>query len=112
MATERKHWRGANRHQAGWIGTYRLDDQSESWGECRVLDLSSTGAALELFGTLPRAVDRIVVDLEVGQDLQFVGSIRHRRYGDDAGVVVGVQFIEASVPARERLASLLERQSA
>ena len=61
--------RRARRRPAAWQGKYMLPGHPlMDSGDCRVLDVSKTGAGLELYGPWPRwAVDQeIVLRLEIG----------------------------------------------
>jgi hypothetical protein len=78
--------RSAPREAIDWRAQYRLDPES-AWSECRVLDLSLTGAQVELAQDLPG-------DGCVGQPFFLqINSIA----GDDVGIVM-----RAVVTADER----------
>lgn len=97
-----------------WSGRYRIADES-IWHDCRVVDLSLTGVALEV-EHLPaaRTDDPIRVEVELhgpSHDAPLIrlgGVIRRRNRS-----VIGVQFVLASARQRELLfLSLIEREPA
>ncbi len=68
-----------------WLAQYRLDPAT-NWSECRVLDLSLTGALIELAGELPGDTPGDTPgDRDVGQPVFLqISSIA----GDDVGIVM------------------------
>jgi len=77
------------RQFADWHGRYRIEDDPEQrWRPCRVVDVTSLGAGLELFDTTEEEMDGRSIVLSV--DLR--GEVRHAVAGRRDGVRVGIQF--------------------
>lgn len=84
-------------------------------GDCRVLDVSKTGAALELYGPWPRwAVDeKIIVCLEMGDTedgYELRGRVRNSARTKFGFVRVGVEFVGLSPSEHALLRFLTERR--
>jgi hypothetical protein len=83
---------------AGWGATYRIG-ADQAWAECRLLDITLTGARVELSGDVPDdaaaqlpftlQIDSIADD-EVGIAMQAV--IEHVERAADGTVVADVEF--------------------
>ncbi len=117
--------RRAERRPVEWIGKYRIEGPSQGrWEPCRILDVSMTGAALEVFGTVPDMKDLITIDLQPTDaeqsgvqlicELRVPAEIRHTTEpkADEPGTRLGVEFVQMGTLAREVLRDLLERQHA
>jgi hypothetical protein len=93
-----------------------LEGRSDkSWRECHVLDVSRSGAGVELFDATQEAMrgQRVVLEMEVPPAvLRLRGEVRHISPGVNGGLRVGLQFTGLSALERDMLDSLLERQSA
>ena len=88
--------RSERRYATEWSGRYRAGSNTE-WRSCRVLDVSRTGATLELDGIGSNARVRGAVDLELassgyGEGVCPSGRIRHQRRLSHARVRVGIAF--------------------
>lgn len=106
--------RRARRESAGWLGRYvPVASPGESWARCRVLDVSTGGAGLELLGRGARVGDRIVVDLQLVRSnmarITLTGEVRHAARTAE-GVRVGVRFVDVGDLERVLLLRLLARQ--
>lgn len=104
------------RRAAVWQGTYELPAHpTMSPGECRVLDVSKTGAGLELFGPFPRwAVDEeVVVRLDLGEGVdqyELRGRVRNSARTKFGFVRAGVEFVGFSPSEQTLLRSLAQRR--
>lgn len=89
--------RRSQRYAAGWAAYYRLDPGDE-WRECRVIDVSSDGAALELQGATQ--INGIVGPIEVqiasvtGErvGVSLRGVIRRHAEVAPRRIVAGIEF--------------------
>jgi c-di-GMP-binding flagellar brake protein YcgR len=87
-------------------------------GQCRVLDVSSTGAGLELCGPCPiqGIGEHILVRLDPSNDqagnCELRGHVRNLTASKFGFVRVGVEFVMLRDEDREFLRSLSERQPA
>ena len=90
------------RNPAGWMGRYMFEGQA-SWGWCRVVDISSLGAGLELHGAVPENCTgcRITVKVESPYELRLVGECRHATREPARRIRVGIEFIPVKVPREE-----------
>jgi hypothetical protein len=90
-----------------WSGRYVVEDDPEAeWRECRVLDISVLGVALELFATHSdddsallvghRLV--ILVQAPVGESIsvRLMGTVRNVGGGAQGGTRVGLEFVGLS----------------
>ena len=78
-------------------------DPEKRWRDCRVVDISSAGAGLELLDATPEETEGKRIILAV----QLRAEVRHTRTSNDR-VRVGMQFVELSEGERRYLASLAE----
>jgi hypothetical protein len=102
------------RQPQGWVARYLVDDR-EDWYQCRVVDVSLGGAALELFGPAPLQDGGMLVELQPAGEyrigLQLHGQMRDLTDGGDRGIRVGIDWAVLSNTEREQLALLLARQA-
>jgi len=92
-----------------WQGKYMIeDDPDELWRECRVVDMSSAGAGLELLGVRPEELPGHKIILAV----QLRGEVRNFRPAKNEGMRVGIQFSDLTPEEREYLDSLMELKAA
>jgi hypothetical protein len=92
------------RQFADWRGRYMIEgDPTESWRDCRVIDISSAGAGLELLDTSAEeaAGQRILIAVHLR------GEIRNSAPKGEA-LRAGVQFVDLSDAERFYLESLEE----
>lgn len=91
------------RQFADWSAKYAFEGGAdESWHDCRVVDISSAGAGLELGdATLDEAVGRNIV-----LAVHLRGQLRNAVPGRHDGVRAGVQFLGLSRAEHEYLDSL------
>jgi hypothetical protein len=111
----RREQRSSTRQSAEGHGTYTFTVGSDVHaGECRVLDVSESGAGLELYGPGPRAgFDKeIFVRLEgpgygaAGCTLHaWVRNVAHTKFGF---VRVGIEFVMFSAEQHTFVRSLIE----
>jgi c-di-GMP-binding flagellar brake protein YcgR len=125
----RKRRRG-RRESAGWHGRYLpVDSPGRDWSRCRVLDVSTGGAGLELLGPVhqaggqagdragarvgARVGDRVVVDLQLVRSnmarVTLTGEVRHTTR-TPVGVRVGLRFVDVGELERALLDRLVARQ--
>ena len=91
------------RQPTDWFGTYRIDgDPEQRWRWCRVLDVSTQGAGLELFDTTPEAAGegRIIVSV------QLRGAVRDAVALPNKLVRVGMEFTDLTGAAASYVESL------
>jgi len=92
-----------------WQGKYMIeDDPDELWRDCRVIDMSSAGAGLELLGVRPEELPGHKILLAV----QFRGEVRNSAPSGNDGMRVGIQFSNLTPEEREYLDSLVELKAA
>ncbi|MDQ1429998.1 MAG: hypothetical protein QOF40_600 [Actinomycetota bacterium] len=87
------------RHRTDRAARYRLDAEAEAeWRDCQVIDVSSDGAALELYGIVDDEPLQGVFHLEItsvsdGDDpVPVAGVLRHGRRTALGRVLVGIEF--------------------
>jgi hypothetical protein len=80
------------------------DDPEERWHGCRVVDVSSAGAGLELPDTAPEDV----IGTAVVVVIQLRAEVRNARAGKDQGLRMGIQFVNLTESERSYLDSLEE----
>jgi PilZ domain len=110
--------RSAPRRQTDWHGYYALPAQPTMQREpCRVLDVSRSGAALELHGatSVTRTGEEILVWLNPSDDgtsdPELRGRVRNLTHTKFGFVRVGVEFVTITLEERAWLRSLAERRS-
>jgi hypothetical protein len=117
--TSTRDRRRESRQGAGWLGSYRLPGQpAAGWAQCRILDISSSGVGLELFGPPwpPEQPDvAIVLRFDAGVPAgsltaQVPGLIRNSAASRFGFVRVGVEFIGLNAEQRALLDGIVERQ--
>ena len=88
--------RRAPRLTAGWQSRYTLDERpDDGWYNCRVLDISLGGAALELFGPAPLEGAGIRIELHttgLPAGMQLDATARHMDTGAGTGTGMRVGF--------------------
>jgi hypothetical protein len=95
--------RAVDRQLAEWVGRYRVDGDPENrWRYCRIVDISSAGAALDLADANPEEI----ANREIVVEVFLRGDVRHSQLGDDEQVKVGVQFVDLSDNERSHLDQL------
>jgi c-di-GMP-binding flagellar brake protein YcgR len=106
--------RRAIRHPAAWSGRYQIEESPErGWRDCRVIDVSMTGAAVEPFGLGPDEIPEGTLGLDlvpmpdVPEHLHLRGDIRHRTRTSAGRVRVGIEFVGLSTRERDQLQRLL-----
>ncbi len=91
-----------------WRGVMKLDqDPHELWRDCRVTDISSAGAALELVNTLVEEVkgDSLLLAIHMRAQVRHVGSTNDNR------LRMGTEFTGLTDAERAYLASLQELEA-
>lgn len=93
------------RQSINWRGKYMIeDDPSEQWRECRVIDVSSAGAGLELLDTTPEETEGRHIILAV----HLRAAIRNSGPARGQILRVGTQFVDLSPSEHAYLTSLVE----
>jgi hypothetical protein len=91
-----------------WQGKYMLeDDPKERWRECRVVDISTAGAGLELLDTTLEETtgQRILLAVHLRGELRNVVPARND------GLRAGIQFVGLTQAESDYLESLAELQT-
>jgi hypothetical protein len=83
------------------------DDPIQRWRDCRVLDVSSAGAAVELLDMRPEEIMSSRMLLAV----HLRGELRHTQGMDSGRLRAGIQFVDLSLSERLYLESLEELQA-
>jgi hypothetical protein len=91
-----------------WHGRYMIEgDLDERWRPCRVVDVSTLGAGLELFDTTPEEIaDRCVI---LSVDLR--GEVKHAVEARSDGIRVGIQFEDLTDVESSYVRSLVRLQA-
>jgi PilZ domain len=96
------------RQFADWQGTYVVEgDPEQRWRDCRVVDISSAGAGVELLDPPTQAAEGSQIFLAV----HLRGEIRHTEPSRGNRLRIGAQFIDLTDAERDYLASLTEIQA-
>jgi hypothetical protein len=86
-----------------WPGTYVIEGHLEKpWRNCRVIDVSTTGAGLELADAPEEAEEGRRIFL----DVHLLGEVRNSGPGRDDRQRVGIQFLGLTEGERTYLESL------
>ncbi len=96
------------RHFTDWRGKYMIEgDPDERWRDCRIVDMSSAGAGLELLDANPEetAGKSIIIAM------QFRGEVRHAEPARNKRLRTGVQFVDLTDDHRVYLQSLAELEA-
>lgn len=91
-----------------WQGQALIEgDPERRWNNCRVIDISSAGAGLELVGAEPRVSsgDRIIVAV------QLCGEVRSCIAAKNDRTRIGIEFVDLTEAERLYLDSLAELQA-
>ncbi len=92
-----------------WRGKFMFENDPEHrWRDCRVLDVSSAGAGLELAGTREDQIvgGRLLLAVHLRGELRNVGL------GRDNRLRAGIEFVDLTDGERAYLDSLAELQVA
>ena len=101
--SEVQHRRLLPRQFTDWRGRYVIEgDPERRWRDCRIVDISSAGAGLELLDATPEETNGQRILLAV----QLKGEVRHVEEGRSDELRVGMQFVELTEEERVYLASL------
>jgi hypothetical protein len=91
-----------------WRGRYMIEDDPEGrWRMCRVVDVSSAGAGLELFDATPEETCGRRILLAV----QLQGEVRNAEALTSDSLRVGIQFVDLTPAERKYLESLADLQA-
>ncbi|HXW81157.1 MAG TPA: PilZ domain-containing protein [Acidimicrobiales bacterium] len=87
-----------------WEGSYLIEgDPVQHWRDCRVIDISSAGAGLDL-------MDTTVAEVEGGRrifvNLRLMGETRHNSETEVDRIRVGIEFVELTEVEQAFLDSL------
>lgn len=92
------------RQFADWHGTYMIEgDPEKRWRHCRVTDISSAGAGLQLDEASPEAQagTRIILNVQLKAEIRYIREDPH-----EPGLKVGTQFVDLTDSERAYIASL------
>lgn len=93
------------RQVVDWPGAYSVDeDPAGIWGDCRVIDISSGGAGLEI----PFPHREVQVGETVLLTIQLRGGVRDSRVRGENRLRVGIEFMGVSERERAYLESLAD----
>ena len=91
-----------------WRGKYMIEDDPEGrWRDCRVVDVSSAGAGLELLDATPEETCGKKILLAV----QLQGEVRNAEALASERLRVGIQFVDLTDAERKYLESMAELQA-
>jgi hypothetical protein len=91
-----------------WNGRYMIEgDPDEIWRPCRVVDVSTLGAGLELYETTPDELveQRIVLSVDLR------GEVKHAMGAVSDATRVGIQFADLSDAENAYVRSLVKLQA-
>jgi hypothetical protein len=104
--------RRAERVTGLWYGRYKFR-RFGPWVDCRVSDVSTTGAAVEVDGPLPDGA--ILLEIRsvgsVSDRARVRGEVRNHRARREGGWRVGVEFVDPPIPAVASLLRMMQRHS-
>jgi PilZ domain len=109
--------RRAPRYPADWAARYRFDTRAE-WRNCRLIDVSWEGAALELHAVDDDEPLVGLFDLEIksvtGSDggIPVRGEIRHHLRTAMGRVIVGIEFRDLTIEELQLLQLLVSLRAA
>ncbi len=96
------------RHFTDWRGRYMIEGDPEGrWRDCRIVDMSSAGAGLELLDANPEETAGKSIFIA----LQFRGEVRHSESVKSQRLRTGVQFVDLTEEHRVYLQSLAELEA-
>ncbi|MGH9018008.1 MAG: PilZ domain-containing protein, partial [Acidimicrobiales bacterium] len=96
------------RQRADWKGRFLVEsDPERHWHDCRIIDISSAGAGLELIGTAPEETDGQYILLTIN----LRARVRNARPWKGGRLRVGTEFIDLSEEESTYLASLRDLQA-
>jgi hypothetical protein len=110
MGTEQR--RRAPRHSVEWPAHYR-QPTSDGWRQCRLIDISASGAAIEAFGVHEGETLAGVIELElrapadVAEMIRLHGVVRYSSRTSEGRVRAGVELESTSVLDETLLAALV-----
>jgi hypothetical protein len=91
-----------------WHGMYMIQgDPEERWRVCRVIDVSSLGAGLELVDVTPEETAGQSIILAAN----LCGEIRHCLTAKTDGLRVGIEFVDLTQAKQTYLTSLVALQA-
>jgi hypothetical protein len=109
--------RRSARYPTDWAATFRFDPRAE-WRNCRLIDVSWDGAALELYGVgngepLEGPIFVDIKSVTGSDDGIFVSAlIRHRARTAIGRTLVGIEFHRLSVEELQLLRLLVSLRAA
>lgn len=105
IGTQQKLRRLLPRQFADWRGWYMIEgDPAQRWRECRVRDITSAGAGLELRDSTSEETRGRRIILAI----QLTAEVRYAHENSEEGVRAGAQFVDLSEAERAYIASLVE----
>jgi hypothetical protein len=98
-----QHRRLLPRQFADWPGLLAIEGWSEArWRTCQVVDVSTTGAGIELHTAPP--ID--LIGQKVLLTIHLRAEVRHQSPPTERGVRLGLQFVDLSNGERDYIRSL------
>jgi hypothetical protein len=115
VAKERRRKR---RHGvSGWTGRYRLEGAT-GWRDCRLVDISETGAGFEAFMLATDAVRLTIAELELVDPspdaeatIRVRGKVSHLTRSQEGHVRVGIEFVGLTALEARLLGILFSREA-
>ncbi len=100
------------RTEVNWFAGFKFaDGPNDAWHVCRVMDLSLSGAALEVYSDVPaRKRDFLVLDFEMSDHhagLPVVGRVVRRTSMGPHSVLLAVEFVDADERTHVALETML-----
>jgi len=96
------------RQVVDWCGAYSIEGSTdENWGDCRVIDVSSGGAGLQVLET-PNGVE---IGKNIVLSIRLKGEIKDVRPLVGNQLRVGIQFTDVTQREQAYLASIIELQA-
>ncbi len=108
----RRPRRSALRNEVHWFAGFKFaDGPSDAWHVCRVVELSVTGAVLEVYADVPvRRHDYLVLDFELADHhagLQVLARVVRRTGISAHSVLLTVEFVDVADPTSVALVQLV-----
>jgi hypothetical protein len=110
-----QHRRRVPRQSAGWFAKCSLEgDPEQRSTECRVIDISTIGAGVEVLGMVDRHLvgRRLIVEIQAPTgatfSVRFVGEIKNAGVVPHGGVRIGMLFVGLS-ETEQQILNLFEQ---
>jgi PilZ domain len=90
------------RQYTDWTGEFAFKDEPDTWRPCRVVDVSSAGAGVQLEDVTAEEIE----GRDIMVRLQLEGQVRHASDTGDRSAKAGMEFTEVTEQMRQYLATL------